>query len=57
MGYCDLIEVREIGSTKVTVFQKDQVNTSLCSIVLRGATNAQLENTQRALENAVSAYK
>lgn len=57
LGYCDMIRVEEIGSTKVTIFEKNQENAHLCSVILRGATNALLENTQRALENAVSAYK
>lgn len=57
LGYCDVVKVEEIGSTQVTVFQKNQENAHLCTIILRGATQALMENTQRALENAVSAYK
>lgn len=57
LGYCDTIKVEELGSTRVTIFEKNQENAHLCSIILRGATNALLENTQRSLENAFSAYK
>lgn len=57
IGFCDLIHVKEIGSTKVTVFSKDQVNTGLITIVLRGATRAIMDNIERAMENGVSSYK
>ncbi len=57
IGFCDLVEVKEIGSTRVTVFKKDQINTKLATIILRGATNAILEDVARALENGVSSYK
>ena len=57
LGFCDLVQVKEIGSTKVTVFRKDQVNTKLVTVILRGATNAIMDNIQRALENGVSAFK
>ncbi len=56
LGYCDLVQVKEIGSTRITVFQKDQVNSNLVTIVLRGATRAILDDLGRALENAVSAW-
>lgn len=45
LGYCDTIRVEEIGSTNVTIFEKNQANAHLCSVILRGATNALLENT------------
>lgn len=44
LGFCDLVQVKEIGSTKVTVFRKDQVNTKLVTVILRGATNAIMDN-------------
>lgn len=45
LGYCDLVRVEEVGSTKITIFEKNQKNAFLCSVILRGATNALLENT------------
>ena len=45
LGYCDKVRVEEIGSTKVTIFEKNQQNAHLCSIILRGATTVLLENT------------
>jgi T-complex protein 1 subunit theta len=57
MGFCDCIEVKEIGSTKVTLFDKNMVNSKLMTIVLRGATTTIMDNVERALENGVSAFK
>ena len=57
MGYCDSVGVREIGSTRVTVFEKDVVNTQLVTLVLRGSTMSVMDNVERALENGFSAFK
>lgn len=57
LGYCDLVQVKEIGSTRITMFQKDQVNTNLVTIVLRGATRAIMDDMARSLENGVSAWR
>ncbi len=55
LGYCTKIQVKEIGSTKVTLFQKETSN--LCTVIIRGATQAILDDVARALENGVSVYK
>jgi T-complex protein 1 subunit theta len=57
IGYCDSIQVKEIGSTKVTVFEKNQINNRIATIVLRGATNTIMEDIERALENGISVFK
>lgn len=57
IGYCDAVRVREIGSTKVTVFEKNQINNKLVTIVLRGATNTIMDDIERALENGISVFK
>ena len=57
IGHCDRIKVQEIGSTKVTIIEREQKETLVVSLVLRGSSNAQMENIQRALESGVSAYK
>ena len=44
IGFCDRISVREIGSTKVTIVEREQQDTLVCSVVLRGSSNAQMEN-------------
>ena len=57
IGYCDAVTVKEIGSTKVSVFEKNQVNNKLMTIVLRGATTSIMDDIERALENGISVYK
>lgn len=41
----------------MTVLEREQKETLICSIILRGSTNAQMENIQRSIETGVSAYK
>ena len=57
IGFCDAVRVREVGSTKITVFEKNEVNSTLGTIILRGSTNSIMDNIERALENAVSAFR
>ena len=44
IGHCDRIKVQEIGSTKVTIIEREQKETLVVSLVLRGSSNAQMEN-------------
>lgn len=57
LGFCDLVEVQEIGSTRVTVFRKDQVNSNLVTFIIRGATKVIMDGVESALQNGVSCYK
>jgi T-complex protein 1 subunit theta len=57
IGYCDFVNVKEVGSTKVTIFEKNQVNNKLMTVVLRGATISIMDDIERALENGISVYK
>ena len=57
IGYCDVVKVREVGSTKITVFEKSTLNSQLGTLILRGSTSSIMDNVERALENGVSAYK
>ena len=57
LGFVDLVEVKEIGSTKVVLLHKDNENTKLVSVILRGPTNTLLDDLERSLANGVSAFK
>ena len=57
LGTCDLVHVQEIGSQKVTVFDKNTETCRLATIVLRGATNNQLDDIERAIDDAVNCYR
>ena len=49
--------MKEISSTKVTVFRRDDDENKLATIVLRGSTNSLLEDTERAVDDGVNTVK
>jgi|LauGreDrversion4_2_1035121.scaffolds.fasta_scaffold350977_1 T-complex protein 1 subunit theta len=57
LGYADEVAVREISSTKVTIFRRDQDENKLATIVLRGSTNSLLEDAERAIDDGVNTVK
>uniref|UniRef100_A0A7S3D0A2 CCT-theta n=1 Tax=Palpitomonas bilix TaxID=652834 RepID=A0A7S3D0A2_9EUKA len=57
IGEIDSISVEEIGSTKVTVFRRDDELSRISTVVIRGATNNFLNDIERSLEDAVNTYK
>ena len=57
LGHCKKVSVKEIGSEKVTVFEKDDVNTKLMTIVVRGATQAILEDVTRSLHHGLNTFR
>jgi T-complex protein 1 subunit theta len=57
LGYADEVSVREISSTKATIFRRDQDENKLATIVLRGSTNSLLEDAERAVDDGVNTVK
>ena len=57
MGYADEVNFIEISSTWCTVFRRDQDENKMATIVLRGSTNAMLDDVERAIDNGVNAVK
>jgi T-complex protein 1 subunit theta len=58
MGYCSLIEVREIASRKVIVFTQElDEDTSIATIVLRASTENVLNDLERSIDDGVHAVK
>lgn len=57
LGYADLVEVRELGSTRVTVVEKDAQHSHLASLVLRGGTPALMDELERAVRKGVAVFK
>jgi T-complex protein 1 subunit theta len=49
MGFCDSVSVHEIGGKKVTVFQQDQEDARISTIVLRSSTDNLLNDIERAI--------
>jgi len=57
LGEADVVAVKEIGSQKVTVFERNSGDCKLATIVLRGSTNSLLEDIERAIDDAANSYK
>ncbi|CAK60513.1 unnamed protein product (macronuclear) [Paramecium tetraurelia] len=57
LGTCDRVHVQEIGSQKVTIFEKQSDTCKLATIVLRGATQNLLDDIERAIDDGVSCYR
>lgn len=58
MGECSLVEVREIGSRKVTVFnQQLEEDTSVSTICVRASTENFMNDVERAIDDGVHSVK
>lgn len=57
LGYCKKIYQKEIGSEKVTIFEKDDESAKLQTIVIRGATKAILEDVGRSIGHGLNTYR
>ena len=57
MGYCDLVEVTDIGGTRVTVFRQDQEESPISTIVVRGSTLNVMDDIERSIDDGVNAFK
>lgn len=57
IGRANEVIVKEISSTKVTVFRRDEDENKLATIVLRGSTNSLLDDAERAVDDGVNTVK
>ena len=57
LGRADEVSFREISSRWCTVFRRDEDENKMATIVLRGSTNAALDDLERAVDNGVSTVK
>eukprot|EP00823_Brevimastigomonas_motovehiculus_P009084 TRINITY_DN8765_c0_g1_i1.p1 TRINITY_DN8765_c0_g1~~TRINITY_DN8765_c0_g1_i1.p1 ORF type:complete len:546 (+),score=158.90 TRINITY_DN8765_c0_g1_i1:82-1719(+) len=58
LGFCSDIQVKEIGSTKVTIFtQSDKEASQVSTIVVRAATNNTLNDIERAIGRGVDVVR
>lgn len=57
MGNVDIIETKEIGGDRVTVFRQEDDVTRTSTIVIRGATKNSLDDIERSIDDGVSAIK
>jgi len=57
MGSVDVVETLEIGGDRVTVFRQENEQTRTATLVLRGATQNQLDDVERAVDDGVNVVK
>ncbi|KAI1330327.1 T-complex protein 1 subunit theta [Xylariaceae sp. FL0255] len=56
-GSIDIVETLEIGGDRVTVFRQENEVTRTATLVLRGATQNQLDDVERAVDDGVNVVK
>lgn len=57
IGIIESIITQEIGGDRVTMFQQDSETTRTATIILRGATQNNLDDIERAIDDGVAAIK
>mmetsp|Transcript_18389 Transcript_18389/g.24002 ORF Transcript_18389/g.24002 Transcript_18389/m.24002 type:complete len:541 (+) Transcript_18389:169-1791(+) len=57
MGHCDLVETREIAGGRCVVFQQNDEESAVATVLIRSATTSQLDDVERALSDGVNAVK
>lgn len=57
LGDADLVEVREIGSTKCIVFTQRSQGSRISTLLVRASTQNLLDDVDRAVDDAVNVYK
>jgi len=57
MGHCSIVRVDEIGDTPVVIFRQESENSSIATIVIRGATDNIMDDVERAVDDGVNSYK
>lgn len=59
VGYCDVLETVEIGGDRCTVIrqEREQVGAKLSTIILRGNTQNQLDDLERAIEDGINSVR
>lgn len=57
MGEIDVIETKEIGGDRVTIFRQDESISRTATIVVRGATQNNLDDIERAIDDGVNSIK
>ncbi|KAH3687276.1 hypothetical protein WICPIJ_001738 [Wickerhamomyces pijperi] len=57
MGSIDVVETKEIGGDRVTIFRQDNDVTRTSTIIVRGATKNNLDDIERAIDDGVASVK
>jgi len=57
LGFCKHVHVKEIGSTQCTIFDHEQDNSKLATIVVRGSTSNIMDDVERAIDDGINVVK
>ena len=57
IGHASEVITKEVGSTKITVFKRDEEENKIATILLRGSTNSMLDDSERAIDDGVNTIK
>jgi len=57
MGFANEVHFTEISSSRCIVFRRDEEENKMATLVLRGATIAQLDDVERAIDDGVNCIK
>ena len=57
LGFANEVVTKEISSTKVTIFRRDEDENMIATIVLRGSTISLLEDGERGVDDGVNTVK
>lgn len=56
-GHCTSVKLVEVGGTKVCVFDQEEAESKIATIVIRGATRNAMEDIERAVDDGISVFK
>jgi T-complex protein 1 subunit theta len=57
LGKCDTVDMTELGGKNIVVFEQTKGDSRLSTIVIRGSTQNQMDNIERALDDGVNVFK
>lgn len=57
LGYCDAVQVEELGDTEIVAFRNSGKDSRIATIVIRGATDNYMDDIERAIDDGVNTFK
>jgi len=57
LGHCKHVYVKEIGSTRCTIFDHEQDESKVSTIVVRGSTSNIMDDVERAIDDGINVVK
>merc|ERR1719321_2318195 len=57
LGFCKHVHVKEIGSTRCTLFDHEQDDSRVATIVVRGSTSNIMDDVERAIDDGINVVK